>query len=41
MQQPDSSSCELFTIAYVVDITLRLDQEKFICNVPQVPITFA
>jgi hypothetical protein len=36
MQQPDSSSCEHFIIAYVVDITFRLDQEKSICNLPQV-----
>jgi Ulp1 family protease len=28
MQQPDHSSCGLFVIAYVVDITLNLNVKK-------------
>ncbi len=36
MQQPNNSSCELFTITYATDITFGLNQEQFIYHVPQV-----
>ncbi len=35
MQQLDSSSCGLFTIAYATNITFELNLEKSIYNVPQ------
>ncbi len=35
MQQPDNSSCGLFTIAYAIDITFELNPKNFIYNVPQ------
>jgi hypothetical protein len=35
MQQPDSSSCGLFTIAYAIDIAFELNLEKTIYKVPQ------
>jgi hypothetical protein len=36
MQQPNNSSCELFTIAYATHITFGLNQEQFIYHVPRV-----
>jgi hypothetical protein len=35
MQQPDNSSCGLFTITYATDITFELNLEESIYNVPQ------
>jgi hypothetical protein len=34
MQQLDGSSCGLFTITYVTDITFELNPEQYIYNVP-------
>ncbi len=35
MQQPNNSSCGLFTIAYAINITFELYLEKSIYNVSQ------
>ncbi len=38
MPQPESSSCNFFTIAYVANITFGLNPEQSIYNVPQMQL---
>jgi hypothetical protein len=35
MQQPNNSSCKLFTITYAIDIAFELNLKKSIYHVPQ------
>ncbi len=35
MQQPNNSSCKIFTIAYATNIVVGLNLEQSIYNVPQ------